>query len=486
MSQQQSSQSTGTAVSEKLRWALFAPDDRVLVAVSGGPDSLCLLHVLWMEREARGLGSVTAAHLDHGLRGEESAAEADWVAEWCRERGIACHLGRADVAASKRGRSVQEAARAARYEFLEQTAARIGADKIATGHTRDDQAETVLANILRGTGMDGLRGIPAIRELAGQRGRIVRPLLDVTRAEVEAYNAAHGLSPRLDPSNLSAEHYTRNRIRLELLPELRQQYNPRIDEALVRLSEIAVRDSDYLAVQAAAALTGVTRESDVFRLELDRGGLAALHPALLRYVLRLAIANLRGTGGGVTYEHLEQVCRAVVSGSVTTFALMLPSPLCTVRVTAQTLALTLANVPFSLGYLSVPLPVPGEVAVEEIGWCVTTGWEKQPGAISLDADAVDSASLVLRNWRTGDRLDPLGMGGRHKKVSDIFTDAKVPRSERHRIPIIADANGIVWVVGYTLAERAKVTPGTTRRLFLSARQSAAGEIHAGNDGNHRE
>jgi tRNA(Ile)-lysidine synthase len=475
-----------SAVAAKLHWELLSPDDRVLVAVSGGPDSLCLLHVLWTEREARGLGGVEVAHLDHGLRGTESAAEAEWVAEWCRERGIVCHVGRADVAASKRGRSVQEAARAARYEFLEQTAVRIGADKIATGHTRDDQAETVLANILRGTGMDGLRGIPAMRELAGQRGRIVRPLLDVTRAEVEAYNAAHGLLPRLDPSNLSAEHYTRNRIRLELLPELRQQYNPRIDEALVRLSEIAARDSDYLTVQAAAALTGVMRGSDVFRLELDRGGLAELHPALLRYVLRLAIANLRGTGEGVTYEHLEQVCRAVVSGSAKTFALMLPYPLCTVRVTAQAMTLTLANVPISLGDLSIPLPVPGEAALEKIGWRVTTGWEEQPGAISLDADAVDSASLVLRNWRIGDRIDPLGMGGHHKKVSDIFSDAKAPRSERYRIPIVADSHGIVWVAGYTLAERAKVTPGTTQRLFLSARQSAAGEIHAGNDSDNRE
>ena len=452
------------ALLSKLRWSLFVPGNRVLVAVSGGPDSLSLLHVLWAQQEARQLGGVEAAHLDHQLRGEESAAEAAWVAGWCAERGIACHLGRVDVAAWAREhrQSTQEAARAARYAFLEATAAAIGADKIATGHTRDDQVETVLANILRGSGLDGLRGI------SERRGLIVRPLLDVSRADVESYCAANNLQPRQDPSNFLSDHYTRNRIRLELLPQVRREFNPRIDDALLRLSEIAARDGNYLARQAAAALADATRDSHSFRSELDRATLAALHPALLRHVLRLAIVNLRGTGEGITYEHLEQVCQAVLSGSAAAFALTLPSPLCTVRVTGQTLALALANVPISLGYFSMPLLLPGEAALEEIGWRVSAGWQEQPGAAALDADAVDSASLVLRNWRSGDRFDPLGMGGRHKKVSDLFTDAKVPRSERHRIPIVADDRGILWIAGHTVAERAKVTPVTTRILFLSA------------------
>ncbi len=477
-----------TALLTKLRWTLFSHGDRVLVAVSGGPDSLCLLHVLWAEREARGLGSVEAAHLDHGLRGAESAAEADWVAAWCRERGISCHVGRVDVAAwaSQHKRGKQESARMVRYAFLERTASETGADKIATGHTRDDQTETVLANIMRGTGLDGLRGIPAQRESDSRRGQIVRPLLGVTRAEVEAYNAAQGLSPRQDPSNLSAEHYTRNRIRLELLPALRRNYNPRVDDALVRLSEIAARDSDYLARQAAAALAAATRERDRFRLELDRADLAALHPALLRFTLRQAIEQVRGSGEGITYEHIEQACRMLARPGPAASVLMLPSPLCTVRVAEHAFTFTLANVPISLGYLSLPLPMPGEAVLEEIGWRVSAGWEEQSGAAVLDTDAVQSASLVLRNWRVGDRVDPLGMGGRHKKVSDIFTDAKVPRSERQHIPIVADASGILWVVGYSIAERAKVTASTARRLFLSAERLQPTEMTAGNRKENRE
>jgi tRNA(Ile)-lysidine synthase len=458
---------------DRFRWGLLSSGDAVLVAVSGGPDSLSLLHRLWTEREARGI-RVEAAHLDHGLRGAESAAEAEWVAAWCAERGIVCHVGREDAAAwaSAHKQSPQEAARAVRYVFLERTAASISADKIATGHTRDDQAETVLGHILRGTGVDGLRGIPE------RRGSIIRPMLGVSRAQVEAYCAAHGLSPRQDQSNHSPDHYTRNRLRLDLLPLLRQGYNPRVDDALVRLSEIAARDSDFLAGQAQAALAGVTRESDAFHVQLDRAALAALHPALLRGVLRLAIAGLRGTGEGISYEHLERVCRAVAEPQRRTSWLTLPYPLCTVRVAEQ--ALTLANAPVSLGYVSAALTVPGAAHLPEIGWVLTASWVETPGAVRLDADAVDLHSLEARNRRSGDKIAPLGMGGRHKKVSDIFTDAKVPRPERDGVPLVADARGIVWVAGHTQSERARITAQTTRVLYLSA------EKLAGNGGGNRE
>ena len=193
--------------------ALLAPGDRVLVAVSGGPDSLALLHALHGLCEELGLADLQAAHLDHGLRGEESASEALFVAAFCRERSIPCTLERVDVSALRNEMRVgtQEAARAARYGFLEATAVAVGANNVATGHTQDDQAETVLLNILRGTGLDGLRGIPL------KRGIYTRPLLHTSRAAVEAYCAEHGLAPRRDSSNLDPSHYTRNKIRLELI-----------------------------------------------------------------------------------------------------------------------------------------------------------------------------------------------------------------------------------------------------------------------------
>jgi len=449
---------------DKLRWSLFSPGNRVLVAVSGGPDSLSLLHALHTGREEHGLAAVEAAHLDHGLRGAESAAEAAWVAAWCAERSIPCHVGFADVAQMAKARkcSKQEAARAARYDFLAATAATIGADKIATAHTQDDQIETVLLNILRGTGIDGLRGIPV------ERSPYVRPLLDVSRIEIEAYCLEHSLTPRRDPSNFSPDNYTRNRLRLELLPQLARDYNPAVGKAILRLSEIAARDSDYLHAQAENALRSVTREQDFFYSVLDRSSLAELHPALLRYVLGAAIARLRGTNEGVTYEHLEWVSRAVSQPFAGVGSLTLADPICFVRVTAETLKLSLANVSVSLAYVAAPLSIPGETALPEIGWTVTAGFDTRPGAVALDADAIHGPILTVRNWRFGDKIAPIGMDGHHKKVSDIFTNAKVPRAERHRVPMITDDDGLIWVVGYALAERAKVTDATKRTLYLTA------------------
>lgn len=447
-----------------LLWSLLSPGDRVLAAVSGGPDSLSLLHALHTGREEHGLADVQAAHLDHGLRGEEAAEEAAWVAAWCAERGIVCHAERADVGALAATRKInkQQAAREARYAFLEQTAERAGATKIATGHTQDDQVETVLMNVLRGTGLDGLRGIPLTR------GLFVRPLLQVSRAEIEAYCWQHELTPRRDPSNQSPETYTRNKIRLDLLPQLTREYNPAVGAALLRLSKIAARDSDYLKGVADGKLERVTLARDVSRLVLDRPALADLHPALLRYVFRAAITRLRATGEGITFEHVERACEAVAAPRVNPFLLNLPYPLCTVRVTGDTLTLTLANVPASLAYVTAPLPIPGAATLPGTRWVVRASLDPLPDAITLDADAVSSGDLTLRNWRSGDRIDPLGMGGRHKKVSDVLGEAKVPKEERHSIPLVADEAGLLWIVGHTVGDRAKTTPATKRLLFLQA------------------
>ena len=439
------------------------PGSTVLVAVSGGPDSLALLHVLWAEGAAHGLTGVTAAHLDHTFRGAESAAEAAWVAAWCAERGIACEVGTADVAARAKAKRVskQEAARAVRYAFLEEAAARLGADWIAAGHTRDDQSETVLMNVLRGTGTDGLAGIPA------KSGRVVRPLLDVSRAEVEAYCAAQGLEPRRDPSNFDSKAYTRNKVRLELLPQLAREYNPAVADALVRLSQIAGRDSDYLGQQAAAELAQVTASRAANAVMLRRAKLAALHPAMQRRVLRRALAEVRGTDAGVTFEHIEAVCRAIENTAGSPFGLTLPAPSCrmTVRSTGV-LIVREAQEPLVSG-VEAPLAVPGTAMLPGGSGAVRARWEDGPASVGLDAEAVDLLGLHLRCWRTGDKIDPAGMGGRHKKLSDIFTDAKVPRLLRHKIPLVADRRGLLWVPGLCLSERARLTRTTGRRLFLS-------------------
>ena len=462
------------------RWSLLSPYDFILVAVSGGPDSLSLLHALHAASQDRRLGDVQAAHLDHGLRGEESAQEAAWVAAWCAERGIVCHVERADVGALAKAQRVskQQAAREARYEFLERVAARIGATKIATGHTQDDQVETVLLNVLRGTGLDGLRGIPPVR------GLYVRPLLQVPRAQIEAYCERHGLTPRRDPSNQSSETYTRNKIRLDLLPQLVRDYNPAVRSALLRLSEIATRDADYLRTQAEAALVDVTRERNPSRLVLDHAALRRLHPALLRHVLRAAIASVRGTSSGITHQHVESLASAIEKWYYQSFGLMLPAPLCKADLLPPTLTLSRGLIPHPALDFSLPLPVPGEGQLPEIGWTIRAAFAEtdvtpDPFLAFLNADALDYDSLHVRTWRPGDKIAPLGMGGHHKKLSDVFGGAKVPREERYRVPIVADAGGLLWVVGHVVSERARVTPQTTRRLFLRAvRRNLSQEGHS--------
>lgn len=318
-------------VSALMQSDLLAAGDRALVAVSGGPDSLSLLHALHAHKGEIGLEFLGAAHLDHGLRGGESAADAVFVAAFCRARDIPCRVGYADTAALAAARkvSIQQAAREARYGFLEAAALEMEADKIATAHTQDDQVETVLLNILRGAGLDGLSGIPA------GRGPYIRPLLQVSRDDVLAYCDAHALTPRLDPSNLDAGHYTRNSLRLTLLPQLERDYNPAVRQALLRLSQTAARDADYLHRQAEAALPGLTLSSDLDGLVLDANRLRELHPALLRHVLRAAITQVRGTREAVTHEHWEPLCEAIHNRRRLPFGLTTPAPHCAIRVTLR-------------------------------------------------------------------------------------------------------------------------------------------------------
>jgi tRNA(Ile)-lysidine synthase len=439
---------------QKLRRSLFTPGDRVLVAVSGGPDSLSLLHTLHREQESLGLTALEAAHMDHGLRGNESAAEAIWVRDWCTERGIPCHLGKADTATVAKSHqiSTQQAARQVRYDFLDSTAAALGSHRIATAHNQDDQAETVLLNILRGTGLDGLRGIPE------RRGLYIRPLLSASRSEIEAYCLRYGLEPRRDPSNLLCDHYTRNRVRLELLPQLAREYNAAVSSALVRLSEIARRDADYLHLQAERALLDATLSSGIGKLTLDTAALNALHPALLRHVLRAAVSQIRENTQGITYHSIEKLSRHVSERADekndVSYQGLFPRPSCHVLLNSDTVIFTREDVP---------------AMVPQTVWHLTTALVPQSGEYTarVDAEQVDRKTLYVRTWQNGDKIAPLGLGGHHKKLSDIFADAKVPRTQRGSVPIVGDKNGLVWVAGYTLSDLVKVTELTTQTLFLA-------------------
>ena len=286
---------------------LLTQGERVLVAVSGGPDSLALLHLLISLRDELPLDWLGVAHADHGLRGSDSDGDREFVESFCLAHDIPCSTARIDVPSIRAslGIGMEEAARLGRYSFLEETAGRVHATKIATAHTQDDRVESILLHIIRGTGLEGLKGIPY------QRDQFIRPLLDATRQDVEAYCALNGLIPRIDASNSDTTISTRNRIRHELLPVLERDYNTNVRRAIVSLSEIAIRDSEYLISTAEDLLRTLSTKAKDGSLKLDAQSLLDLPEAMQRHVLRRAINSVRGTLEFVGADGVEAVLSAL-------------------------------------------------------------------------------------------------------------------------------------------------------------------------------
>ncbi len=445
--------------------------ETVLAAVSGGPDSVCLLHVLCGLREELGIG-LHIAHLDHRLRGEASNADAEYVRTLGKKLGVPTTVGTQDAAAYQKEHklSPEEAAREVRYRFLAEAARDVGAGVIAVGHTADDRAETVLMNLIRGTGTRGLRALqPVSRRTFGRDTvTIFRPLLEVSREATEAYCQEHDLQPRLDASNLSLAP-TRNRVRHALIPELKK-YNPGIVAALLRTARLAGDDIDYLDAATAKLLPSLM-VTGVGHAVLDRTGLAALPAAQRRAVLRAAILEVRGSLKDIEAGHVEDLVDALDKPAGTVIGL--PDSLwfsieydrCLVaRDTAA-----LCPLPVLKGEHRLAVPgvtrLPGwEVTAEVVEAGREPHVESDTWTARLDYDAVAPA-LTVRPRRPGDRFEPLGAGG-SRKLNRFMIDAKVPRAWRARVPVVATPEQVVWVAGWRIDERAKVAEATRRVLRL--------------------
>ena len=439
------------------------PDETVVVAVSGGPDSTALLHALATLRSELGIRLV-AAHLNHGFRGAESEGDAAYVRALCDGLGISNYCEYVDVPALCRRRhlSAQAGAREVRHAFLRRVATGVGARWIALGHNRDDRIETVLLNVLRGSGLDGLVG------LAASEPPLFRPLLEVSRAEIEAYCTSHSLHPRHDSSNDKTD-YRRNRLRAELLPHLASYYNHCVGDSLLRLSDIAAADTELLNELARNSLQSVTRsDSDAERV-LDAEALARLPLALRRRVLRAAIEAVRGDLHDVSMEATERILNALATErsevvslpfrETTHVEVALDMP--TIRV--RRLIAAAQALPWS--YL---LEVPGELTLPHAALVLET----RRGS-SLSEATLMSASeqnllifdlreiclpLTVRSWQPGDRMRPRGLGGA-KKLQDLFTDRKIRGEERLRFPILVDAAGrVLAVIGLHTDETAVRLP----------------------------
>ena len=453
------------------RKKLLRPGDRVMVAVSGGPDSVCLLTALHEMRE-RGLLpgiDLRIAHVNYGLRGEESEKDEAFVRELGTRLGVPVNCERVRLM-PKSGGTLQSRARDARYEFFARVLREHGMTAVATGHTADDQAETVLLWLMRGFGTGGLTGIPVKRE-----GGVVRPLLGVTRRQVLDYLAFRGMPYRSDSSN-GTPVYRRNRVRHEVLPVLRL-LNPRIVEGLARGADILAADAALLDDIERERWEAVTKETSSGRVVLDGERLSSQPLGLQRRLVRRALAAVRGGSAGLTFRHVSDILERVVEGSHGA-GLNLPGG---IRVARDRHLVVLeygrsqpADVSLSALAAGIPFPIPGTVRIGNGGrrLLAVEGRGHPAGAADdrtvfvVDVDRL-GGPLSVRNWRRGDWFCPSGMGGHRKKLQDFFVDCKVPRRIRDGIPLVIAPEGIVWVAGYRGNERFAVGPATVHPVTLS-------------------
>lgn len=451
------------------RRQLLEPGARVVAAVSGGVDSVALAWILRELSDAGALQFVALAHLDHSLRGAESARDAAFCRDLAAELGVPFEVNAADVArlARQHGQSLEEAGREARYAFFERVRARVEADAVATAHTRDDQAETVLMRLLRGAGTRGLAGIPP------RRGAIVRPLIDLRRADLAAWLDAHARRSVEDSTNAD-QALTRNWIRHALLPQIAGRFGDGVIDVLARGADLARADESVLSEIAREVAPGI-QENAGDAVVLNVTALCVQPLAIRQRVIRDALKRLGGRGPSAA--HVAAVLRMAESGQ--------PARL---RLGRRQLELSGAGRVLSIrearqagthphGAWAYPLTIPGELDLPEAGGRL----KAEPTTLSAlgglrtlkqlpEGRAVVAGlegPLLVRAWRPGDALQVLGLSGR-KKVQDLFVDRKVPRERRHAVPVVTHPDGrIVWVAGHALAEPFRVSEATKSVVVLS-------------------
>ncbi|MBI4287024.1 MAG: tRNA lysidine(34) synthetase TilS [Chloroflexi bacterium] len=470
------------------KFGLMAPEEIVLVGVSGGPDSVCLLHLLAGMRESLGI-RLHVAHLNHGLRGAEAEADAAYVSRLARDMGLACTVERSDVLAhrTQHGESLEEAAREVRYGFFAQVAAVVGASRVAVGHTLDDQVESILLHILRGAGLRGLRGMQPLSRWGGNGGAsllVVRPLLEVSRQDTSRYCADHGLLPRVDVSNYSPA-FLRNRLR-QVMPKL-ETLNPSVDTALLRMGKAAAEVVEFFDQLVAQEWPQIVREERAEGLVMDRKRLECMAPPLQKHLLLKAWERVRGNPQDIESVHIEDMLSSLSRpvGS----SLDLPGGL-VFWTSYETVGLGQRGrdhvpCPYPAIPGEYPLMVPGETQLP--GWTVlatvvdpSEAADRGAGMARCPSEALSACmdleaagrGLSVRSRRPGDRFYPLGLGG-EKKLQDLMVDLKVPRGWRDRVPVVCSPLGVLWVVGYRLADIVKLTERTQHVLLLEFRPQKA-------------
>ena len=430
--------------------------DKVIVAVSGGPDSMCLLHILYSLKEELNI-ELAAAHVNHCLRGEEADADEEYVRKFCNSIGVEFYSKRVDIHnyAKERNLSCETAGREVRYDFFNELFHKLKAQKIALAHNANDQAETVLMRIMRGAGMEGLVGIKPVRD-----NIYIRPIINILRKDIEAYCSENNLGARIDKSNLE-NIYNRNKVRLELIPYIQDNFNKDIVNTLVRLSQTVSKDNEYLDRMASERyqLYG----NNVGGRVLIRKEAFGEPEAILTRILRIALFKLTGTLKNFDKLHIYEIID--IAGRSTGKKAILPN-----------------NVVALNSYEHIELYLNKREGLttkdkEEYKIYINKVNDVQCGKYKISVKLVERkkminfknkiltkyfdydkiiGDMILRYRKDGDRFTPLGMSG-SKKLKDIFIDMKIPQEERDKIPLICFGEDIGWIVGYRVSDKYKVT-----------------------------
>ena len=457
------------------KYDLIHHGDGIVVGISGGYDSVCLLHILSSISSEFDL-KLYPVHVNHLLRGSEAQRDEDFVKEFCASLGLQVHIKKTDIAAKAQNEkiSLEEAGRNARYEEFHRLARQMGAAKIAVAHSKNDQAETILMRIFRGTGPEGLKGIEY------KRGEIIRPLLDADRAQIEDYVNAEGLQAVTDSSNLHTDYF-RNRIRLQVLPEINRAAGADITENLLRLSKIIVTDEDFLRYNSELYYKKALKYKKDFYARLDLSQLKKMHPAICSRVLRKVVADITGSINGLSYTHIEKVIGLINDGR-SGAGIHLPLGIMAVKSYEVLVICKQAEEP--VGSFEYKLNTEGYTEIPEIGGRLCARVidfenslecrqfvqaNKNTFTQFFDFSKPyrrEEFAVMVRNRRNGDIFKPKNSAGT-KKLKEYFIDNKVPRSQRDGFPLIAINKEIIWIIGNKTSDNYKVTDNTNSVLMLT-------------------
>ena len=447
--------------------------DKIIVALSGGPDSICLIHMLSKLRDKYDI-KLYAAHINHCLRGKESDEDESYAEKFCEEIGIEFYSKRVDIneMAQKLNMSSETAGREARYNFFEELKFKLGANKVALAHNLNDQAETVLMRIIRGSGIEGLQGIKPIRD-----GIYIRPILVLSRSEIENYCEENRLNPRTDKSNFE-NIYNRNKVRLELIPYIKENFNKDIINTLNRLAGIVSRDNEYMeSIAQEKYLVYCVTKGNIVTLS---GELVKEQEAIVSRVIRKALLEIKGDLKNIELIHVNDIIELFTLG--TGKGIHLPGGIHAENIYGDINIYKYnkdkANKATKENYLLLEknhstYEIPTVKSVNENNAFIRIRLVEKGENINFSEDTLKKyfdydkikRSITLRYRRQGDRYTPYGMKG-SKKVKDLFIDLKIPKDERDSIPLICFDEEIAWVVGYSVSNNYNVTKSTKNILEI--------------------